>query len=46
MNSSIFLTFFKGYGVGSGLIMAIGAQNAFVLKKGITKGSVASVNRG
>lgn len=26
--------FFKGLGIGSGLIVAIGAQNAFVLKQG------------
>jgi len=37
---SVFLTFIKGYGISSGLIMAIGAQNAFVLKKGITKSHV------
>lgn len=27
--------FFKGFGIGSGLIVAIGAQNAFVLKQGL-----------
>ncbi len=27
--------FFKGLGIGSGLIVAIGAQNAFVLKQGL-----------
>ena len=29
------LTFLKGFGVGSGLIIAIGAQNAFVLSQGV-----------
>ncbi len=27
--------FMKGFGIGSGLIVAIGAQNAFVLKQGL-----------
>ncbi|MCH7308665.1 LysE/ArgO family amino acid transporter [Acinetobacter sp. NIPH 1852] len=27
--------FFKGFGIGSGLIVAIGVQNAFVLKQGL-----------
>jgi L-lysine exporter family protein LysE/ArgO len=31
------LTFLKGFGVGSGLIIAIGAQNAFVLSQGVKK---------
>ncbi|MBC8440634.1 MAG: amino acid transporter [Deltaproteobacteria bacterium] len=31
------LTFLKGFGVGSGLIIAIGAQNAFVLSQGVRK---------
>ncbi|MCD4721574.1 MAG: LysE/ArgO family amino acid transporter [Desulfobacula sp.] len=31
------LTFLKGFGVGSGLIIAIGAQNAFVLSHGVRK---------
>ena len=31
------LEFFKGMGVGAGLIIAIGAQNAFVLSQGIRK---------
>jgi len=32
--------FVEGYGTGSGLIIAIGAQNAFVLKQGIMKNHV------
>ena len=31
------LTFLKGFSVGSGLIIAIGAQNAFVLSHGVRK---------
>lgn len=31
------LTFLKGFGFGGGLIVAIGAQNAFVLSNGIKK---------
>jgi len=31
------LTFLKGFGAGSGLIIAIGAQNAFVLSQGVRK---------
>lgn len=31
------LVFLKGFGVGAGLIIAIGAQNAFVLTQGIKK---------
>ncbi len=31
------LTFLKGFGTGSGLIIAIGAQNAFVLSQGVRK---------
>ncbi|MBC2706029.1 LysE/ArgO family amino acid transporter [Desulfobacula sp.] len=31
------LTFLKGFGAGSGLIIAIGAQNAFVLSHGVRK---------
>ncbi len=31
------LVFFKGMGVGAGLIIAIGAQNAFVLSQGIRR---------
>ncbi|PCJ29717.1 MAG: amino acid transporter [Rickettsiales bacterium] len=37
---SDFLTFLTGVGIGAGLIIAIGAQNAFVLKKGITKSHI------
>lgn len=33
----MFLTFLTGFGVGGGLIVAIGAQNAFVLSQGIKK---------
>lgn len=32
--------FAKGLGIGAGLIMPIGAQNAFVLKQGLTKNHV------
>ena len=32
--------FWEGFGTGAGLIMAIGAQNAFVLKQGILKNHV------
>ncbi len=31
------LTFLKGFGTGAGLIIAIGAQNAFVLSQGVKK---------
>jgi L-lysine exporter family protein LysE/ArgO len=31
------LTLIKGFGTGSGLIIAIGAQNAFVLSQGVKK---------
>ncbi|MFH1156225.1 MAG: LysE/ArgO family amino acid transporter [Pseudomonadota bacterium] len=31
------IEFFKGMGIGAGLIMAIGAQNAFVLSQGIRR---------
>lgn len=31
------ITFLKGFGTGSGLIIAIGAQNAFVLSQGVKK---------
>ncbi len=31
------LSFLKGFGTGAGLIIAIGAQNAFVLKQGLKK---------
>jgi L-lysine exporter family protein LysE/ArgO len=33
-------TFLEGFGTGASLIMAIGAQNAFVLKQGICKNHV------
>lgn len=33
-------TFFKGFGIGSGLIIAIGAQNAFVLSQGVKKSHI------
>ncbi|MBU0962158.1 MAG: LysE/ArgO family amino acid transporter [Proteobacteria bacterium] len=33
----MFLVFLKGFGIGGGLIVAIGAQNAFVLSQGIKK---------
>ncbi len=34
MNPTIII---EGFGIGAGLIIAIGSQNAFVLKKGIMK---------
>ena len=40
MLDSLSLPFVKGCGTGAGLIIAIGAQNAFVLKQGITKSHV------
>jgi len=33
----LLLTFLKGFGTGSGLIIAIGAQNAFVLSQGVKR---------
>jgi L-lysine exporter family protein LysE/ArgO len=33
----VLIAFLKGFGAGSGLIIAIGAQNAFVLSQGIKK---------
>jgi len=33
----MFLAYLKGFGVGAGLIMAIGAQNAYVLNHGIKR---------
>lgn len=40
MSSLIFLTLLQGYSVAFGLIMAIGPQNAFVIKQGIAKSHV------
>lgn len=37
MTIPILLTFFKGIGIGAGLIIAIGAQNAFILKNAIIR---------
>lgn len=37
MEPDIFITFLKGFGTGCGLIIAIGAQNAFVLSQGIKR---------
>nr|NJM03834.1 amino acid transporter [Desulfobacula sp.] len=34
---TVLIAFLKGFGAGSGLIIAIGAQNAFVLSQGIKK---------
>ena len=31
----LFLTALEGFGLGAGLIIAIGAQNAYVLRQGI-----------
>lgn len=36
-------TFLSGFGIGLGLIVAIGAQNAFVLRQGLKKEHVAPV---
>ena len=36
-------TFLSGFGIGFGLIVAIGAQNAFVLRQGLKKEHVAPV---
>jgi L-lysine exporter family protein LysE/ArgO len=35
--------FFQGLGLGAGLIVAIGAQNAFVLRQGLARGPVITV---
>ncbi|MFD1625286.1 LysE/ArgO family amino acid transporter [Azospirillum griseum] len=35
--SSLFLVAFQGFSLGGGLIVAIGAQNAFVLRQGLVK---------
>ncbi|MBX9976676.1 MAG: LysE/ArgO family amino acid transporter [Alphaproteobacteria bacterium] len=40
MNAFVFAPFIEGFGTGAGLIMAIGAQNIFVLKQGILKNHV------
>ncbi|MBS0272414.1 MAG: amino acid transporter [Proteobacteria bacterium] len=40
MNSFCLAPFIEGCGTGAGLIIAIGAQNAFVLKQGILKNHV------
>lgn len=37
------LTFFKGLGTGAGLIIAIGAQNAFVLSQGVRKNHILTI---
>lgn len=37
------LTFLKGLGTGAGLIIAIGAQNAFVLSQGVRKNHVLTI---
>ena len=37
------LTFLKGIGTGGGLIIAIGAQNAFVLSQGVRKNHVLPI---
>ncbi len=37
MTIPILLTFFKGLGIGAGLIIAIGTQNAFILKNAIMR---------
>ena len=40
MQNFCWLPFLKGCGTGAGLIIAIGAQNAFVLKRGIMRNQV------
>lgn len=40
---AIYLPFLKGFFTGAGLIIAIGAQNAFVLKQGLTKNHVFAI---
>ncbi|MBM3468829.1 MAG: amino acid transporter [Alphaproteobacteria bacterium] len=40
MDSFCITPFIQGFGTGAGLIIAIGAQNAFVLKQGILKNHV------
>jgi L-lysine exporter family protein LysE/ArgO len=40
---SVFPAFLQGMGLGLGLIVAIGAQNAFVLRQGLRREHVASV---
>lgn len=37
MNPSVFAPFLSGFFIGAGLIIAIGAQNAFVLRQGIRR---------
>ncbi len=37
------LTYLKGVGIGGGLIIAIGAQNAFVLSQGVRKNHVLAI---
>lgn len=37
------MTFLKGIGTGGGLIIAIGAQNAFVLSQGVKKNHVLTI---
>lgn len=40
MEMHSFISLFEGFSTGAGLIIAIGAQNAFVLKQGIAKNQV------
>ena len=42
-NSFCIAPFVEGCGTGAGLIIAIGAQNAFVLKQGILKNHVMTI---
>lgn len=43
MNMSLFYPFIEGFGTMSGLIIAIGAQNTFVLKQGIQQNHVGLI---
>lgn len=43
MNSGIFSAALAGFGAGLSLIVAIGAQNAFVLRQGVRRQAVAAV---
>lgn len=40
LDAALFPTFIKGLVVSGGLIIAIGAQNAFVLKQGLLKNHI------
>jgi len=42
---TVLIAFLKGFGAGSGLIIAIGAQNAFVLSQGIKRSEERRVGK-